>query len=221
MEYCPWAERTRMALTLKGIKYDIINCNPSRKPKFLTDTNPSGQTPVLLHDGNVICESEVTVEYIDQVFPGIKLYPADAGDRARARVLIINFSSKVVPVMYKHLKDHSEENFADLVDQLEKFAEKPFKELGTPYFGGQQINTIDVNIWPFLERIDAASRGGFSRELPADRLPTLIDYIERMKNTPEIKDVIHSPEDHLHVRKTFLEGKTDFNYKSEHPFYAA
>eukprot|EP00118_Oscarella_pearsei_P008275 m.41835 g.41835 ORF g.41835 m.41835 type:complete len:78 (+) comp33271_c0_seq2:3-236(+) len=61
MEYCPWAERTRMALTLKGIKYDIINCNPSRKPKFLTDTNPSGQTPVLLHDGNVICESEVTV----------------------------------------------------------------------------------------------------------------------------------------------------------------
>ena len=109
-----------MALSVKGVPFDVINCNLKEKPKFLTDANPNGQVPVLLHDGKVMYESDVTVgevlqvqergaplsrsrspvvfflEYIDAVFPdGVKLYPADPFERAKGRIVIINFSNKV------------------------------------------------------------------------------------------------------------------------------
>eukprot|EP00118_Oscarella_pearsei_P024631 m.306477 g.306477 ORF g.306477 m.306477 type:complete len:247 (+) comp41272_c0_seq1:127-867(+) len=222
MEYCPWAQRTRLALAVKGVKHDVINCNLKERPKFLWDANPNGQVPVILHAGNVIYESEITVEYIDQTFPeGIKLYPEDPGKRARARIVITNFASKVVPAMYKSIREPSEENVTNLVDLLERCGEKPLKALGTPYFGGQQVNTVDVNIWPFLERIDASIQIGVSKPLPVDRFPTLIAYIDRMKSTPGIKDVIHSPADHSHFRKSYMEGKPDYNHQSKNPIYAA
>ena len=106
---------------MKGVPFDVINCDLQKKPKFLTDANPNGQVPVLLHDGNVVHESEVTVgefcnkgrgggggggpfrssrcfflEYVDAAFPdGVKLYPADPFERAKVRMTIIDFSNKV------------------------------------------------------------------------------------------------------------------------------
>jgi len=48
--------------------------------------NPSGQVPVLVHDGAVITESTVINEYLDDVFPEVPLRPADPVARARMRV---------------------------------------------------------------------------------------------------------------------------------------
>jgi glutathione S-transferase len=48
--------------------------------------NPSGQVPVLVHDGKVITESTVIDEYLDEVFPDPPLKPADPYGRARMRI---------------------------------------------------------------------------------------------------------------------------------------
>jgi glutathione S-transferase len=48
--------------------------------------NPSGQVPVLIHDGLVITESTVINEYVDEAFPDVPLRPSDAYGRARMRV---------------------------------------------------------------------------------------------------------------------------------------
>jgi glutathione S-transferase len=55
------------------------------EPEFLK-INPAGQVPVLVHDGRVLTESTVINEYIDTVFPGPPLRPADPFDRARMRI---------------------------------------------------------------------------------------------------------------------------------------
>src|ERR1700680_20480 len=48
--------------------------------------NPSGQVPVLVHDGAVITESTVINEYLDEVFPEPPLHSDDPVARARMRV---------------------------------------------------------------------------------------------------------------------------------------
>jgi len=55
------------------------------EPEFLK-INPAGQVPVLVHDGRVLTESTVINEYIDTVFQGPALRPADPFDRARMRI---------------------------------------------------------------------------------------------------------------------------------------
>jgi glutathione S-transferase len=48
--------------------------------------NPSGQVPVLVHDGKVLTESTVINEYVDEAFPDTPLRPPDAYGRARMRI---------------------------------------------------------------------------------------------------------------------------------------
>jgi glutathione S-transferase len=55
------------------------------EPAFVK-INPNGQVPVLVHDGAVITESTVINEYLEDVFPEVRLRPADPVARARMRV---------------------------------------------------------------------------------------------------------------------------------------
>ncbi|HEY2590802.1 MAG TPA: glutathione S-transferase N-terminal domain-containing protein, partial [Steroidobacteraceae bacterium] len=48
--------------------------------------NPIGQVPALVHYGKVVTESTVINEYLDEVFDGPPLRPADPYWRARMRI---------------------------------------------------------------------------------------------------------------------------------------
>jgi glutathione S-transferase len=53
-------------------------------PTFLA-INPDGQVPVLVHDGEIITETSVINEYLDDVFPDPPLRPESPIERARMR----------------------------------------------------------------------------------------------------------------------------------------
>jgi GSH-dependent disulfide-bond oxidoreductase len=48
--------------------------------------NPRGQVPVLVHDGRVLTETTLILEYLDAVFPDPPLSPSQAADRYAMRV---------------------------------------------------------------------------------------------------------------------------------------
>jgi ganglioside-induced differentiation-associated protein 1 len=48
--------------------------------------NPKAVVPALVHDGNVIVESTVINEYLDETFPDVPLKPKSAVERAEMRV---------------------------------------------------------------------------------------------------------------------------------------
>ncbi len=78
-----------ICLKEKGIDFTShlmdIQAFEQHEPWFLK-INPDGQVPVLVHDGEVIAESTVINEYLDQVYPNPPLRPADALSCARMRV---------------------------------------------------------------------------------------------------------------------------------------
>jgi glutathione S-transferase len=55
------------------------------QPEFVA-INPNGQVPVLVHDGTVITESTVINEYLEDVFPTVRLRPRDPVAVAQMRI---------------------------------------------------------------------------------------------------------------------------------------
>jgi glutathione S-transferase len=77
-----------LGLNEKGVAFTsrFVNLHnfEQHEPAFVR-INPNGQVPALLHDGRVITESTCINEYVDEVFAGPALKPADPYWRARMR----------------------------------------------------------------------------------------------------------------------------------------
>ncbi|KAF8391048.1 hypothetical protein HHK36_023348 [Tetracentron sinense] len=59
--------RVKIALALKGIKYEYKSEDLRDKSPLLLKMNPVHQKiPVLIHNGKPICESLIMVQYIDE-----------------------------------------------------------------------------------------------------------------------------------------------------------
>src|SRR6476660_3080592 len=80
--------KVRLALKEKGLEYEShflnIPAQDHLKPEYLA-VNPDGQVPTLIHGGNVITETSVINEYLDDAFPHPPLRPTNALDCARMR----------------------------------------------------------------------------------------------------------------------------------------
>lgn len=87
----PVANSMKVLLCLKEKRLEFVSHYvdllrfEQHQPQFLK-INPNGQVPVLIHDGAVITESTVINEYLDDVFPQVRLKPESPVERARMRV---------------------------------------------------------------------------------------------------------------------------------------
>ncbi|XP_010857697.1 PREDICTED: glutathione S-transferase omega-2 isoform X2 [Bison bison bison] len=89
MRFCPYAHRTRLVLRAKGIRHEVININLRNKPEWYFTKHPFGQIPVLENSKcQLIYESVIACEYLDDAYPGRKLYPYDPYERARQKMLL-------------------------------------------------------------------------------------------------------------------------------------
>ncbi len=81
--------KVRMALAEKGVgwngRYIDTRKGEQRSPEYLK-LNPNGLVPTLVHGPNVVIESTVINEYVDETFPGPALKPDDQMGRARMRI---------------------------------------------------------------------------------------------------------------------------------------
>ncbi len=82
------SKQVRHCLREKGLPYESKYVELWRYENLSPDylkLNPNGVVPTLVHDGNVICDSSVICEYLDEVFPEPALAPRDPVGRAHLR----------------------------------------------------------------------------------------------------------------------------------------
>lgn len=80
--------KVRLCLEEKGLEWRSENVNLMRFENLAPDylaVNPDGLVPTLIHDRHTIVESSIINEYLDGVFPGPPLRPADEVALARMR----------------------------------------------------------------------------------------------------------------------------------------
>ena len=92
---CPFSQRCRFVLFEKGMDFEIRDVDLFNKPEDINVMNPYGQVPVLVERDLILYESNIINEYIDERFPHPQLMPADPVQRARARLLLLNFELEV------------------------------------------------------------------------------------------------------------------------------
>ena len=114
------SKKSRLCLREKGLPYKShylsLDKFEHHTPEY-RKLNPNGVVPTLVHDGQVVIESGVINEYVDEVFAEVPLRPADALGRAKMRVFCkmadefalpavrVPTWSRVKPAMVKAMTD--------------------------------------------------------------------------------------------------------------------
>ncbi|XP_041645803.1 glutathione S-transferase omega-1-like [Cheilinus undulatus] len=210
MRFCPFAHRARLVLSAKGIKHETININLKDKPDWFLEKNPLGLVPTLeTPAGEVIYESPITCEYLDEAYPEKKLLPSSPYGKAQQKMMLEHFS-KVTPYFYKIPTGRKN---GDDVSGLEGELKEKFAKLNqdlvnkkTQFFGGDSITMIDYMMWPWFERLEI-----FDLKHCLDNTPELKMWTERMMDDPAVKATTHSIDTYKAFFKSYVDGKPNYD----------
>ena len=93
--------RVRIALGLKGLRYDYVAVNLLRSEQLAPDfaARTAAQAVPLLEDGDALVgQSLAIIEYLDETHPEPPLLPGDALARARIRALAQDIACEIHPL---------------------------------------------------------------------------------------------------------------------------
>ena len=93
--------RVRIALGLKGLRYDYVAVNLLRSEQLAPDfaARTAAQAVPLLEDGDALVgQSLAIIEYLDETHPEPPLLPGDALARARIRALAQDITCEIHPL---------------------------------------------------------------------------------------------------------------------------
>ena len=83
------SQKVRLALAEKDLDWEgrhlDLRAGDTQTAEYLK-LNPKGVVPTLDHDGRIVRESNVILEYLEDAFPDPSLRPADAHDKADMRL---------------------------------------------------------------------------------------------------------------------------------------
>ncbi|MEM6641159.1 MAG: glutathione S-transferase family protein [Pseudomonadota bacterium] len=97
--------RVRMTLEEKGLEWDSHHLDLMKK-EHVTEAyfgiNPNGLVPTLVHDGQVIIESDDIIDYLDTTFPQPSLRPDDQAEIER----MLEWLHRSTKIHLKAVKTH-------------------------------------------------------------------------------------------------------------------
>lgn len=210
----PFVIRVRVMLNLKGLPYEYVEENLSSKSALLLGSNPVHKSvPVLLHGGRPVNESQIIVQYIDEVWAGTgpSVLPSDPYERAVARFWAAYVDDKVASAWLGMMfKSKTEEERAEAVARalaaLETL-EGAFRECskGKAFFGGDGIGFVDVVLGGYLGWFKALDKLIGRRLIDPARTPLLATWEEQFRAADAAKGVVPDDADKLlEFRRTLL-----------------
>lgn len=184
----PYAMSAFVALTEKQLPFDIKTVDLAEKEHYQTSYSSASLThrvPTLIHDEFTLSESSAIDEYIDEVFPGTMLYPADVKQRARARQVQAWMRSDLMPIrmergttviFYQRKKPSLSLEGHEAARKLFFFAGQLLPQGAKSLFGEWSIADVDLSL--MLQRLICNGD-----EVP----PRLADYANYQWQRPSIR----------------------------------
>src|SRR6476659_6940464 len=83
----PYVRKVLACMNLKGLAYEVDPITPFYGNEEFRRLSPLCRIPVLIDGDFAISDSSVICAYLDDAYPGHRLFPADPKDGARARWL--------------------------------------------------------------------------------------------------------------------------------------
>ncbi|MDB5489264.1 MAG: glutathione S-transferase family protein [Reyranella sp.] len=186
-DLCPYVQRAAIALAEKGVPFERRDVDLANKPAWFMAISPLGKVPLLQVDDDVLFESAVIVEYLDET-RGPKLHPEDALVRARHRAWM-EFSSSILADIWTIETTPEQAVFDAKVQTLREKFVRLEGELGTgPWFAGEAFSLVDAVFAPAFRYFDVFDRfidlGVF-----AD-LPKMQAWRRALSARPSVRDAV-------------------------------
>ncbi len=195
---CPFVQRSVIALNAKDVQFDRIDIDLANKPEWFLDLVPTGKVPALLLEGEVLFESAVISEFLDESY-GTPLLAQTPLARAKERAWIC-FASDLLGSQFALLKATSQEE----VDAKKEAWILKLLQIGAitkgAYYNGESLSLLDTAIAPLFTRLrlipslhsEVAQRAG--KDSP------LMHWIDSIAQLPEVANSVADDFDSQFVR---------------------
>jgi glutathione S-transferase len=190
-----FATKTRIVLYAKGINFEKVNPPGGMGSADYKKINPLGKIPSLeLDNGQIIAESEIINEYLEDKYPETPLLPKDAEGRAKVRAFTRFHDLYLEPplraLLPKLFGQKLDDNFVaekvaeinSRLDQLETMIVSPCMAGGSPTLADAAIAPTIFFMTNFLP--------GFGSKGPGEGRPKLAAWWAAVQQVPPAKKAL-------------------------------
>ena len=184
---CPFVQRAAITLGYKNVEHKVTFIDLADPPEWFLEISPLGKVPVLKVDGEILFESAVINEYLDETTGG-ELQPKDPLARAKNRAWI-EVASNMLGFSYMMKTATEQDKYEKYRDQLVSQMDKIENRLDDgPWFNGKEFSLADTAFAPLFAH-DAVANYQFSVIDPVT-MPKLDTWSRRLLALPAVKNSV-------------------------------
>jgi glutathione S-transferase len=186
-DLCPYVQRAAIVLAEKAVPFERVNIDLYDKPAWFLAISPLGRVPVLRVGAEVLFESAVIAEYLEETQEP-RLHPADPLEKARHRAWI-EFAATLLDDTWVIETGKDEAAFdarrATMRGKFERVEALP--GLGH-FFAGDRFSIVDAAFAPVFRYFDT-----FDRMAPLgilDGLPRIATWRAALAARPSVRGAV-------------------------------
>jgi glutathione S-transferase len=205
---CPFVQRAVITLKHKNIDFEITYIDLAEPPDWFLELSPLAKVPVLKVDDEVLFESAVINEYLDEITGG-DLQPRDPLARAKNRAWI-EFASNMLGNLHMMKMSKDEERYNKYRDVLVSQLQRVEKRLGNgPWFNGAEFSLADTAFAPLFRQNSVA--GNKLSVLDPETMPRVAAWAQRLLALPEVRDSVVDEFEDLYLSAMQKNGSYSLN----------
>lgn len=160
------SQKVRICLHEKGLEFAEQKLDLFQGDQLTEEykkLNPNGVVPTLVHDDEVIIDSSVIIEYLDELFPQPPLSPATAAGRAHMREWMRFFEEVPAPavrvpsynrVFLQHFQKMTDEEFIAF-GESKPLRKDFFLKMGRTGYSDEEMRQAEGRLRMTIERMEA------------------------------------------------------------------
>ncbi|WP_428087575.1 glutathione S-transferase family protein [Candidatus Thioglobus sp.] len=148
---CPFAQRAIISLNTQKLDFKMTYINPMDPPDWFTAISPTGQVPLLKVDDQIVFESSVISEFINDISP-TSIHPKDVVQKANNRAWI-DFSSTMLGDLFNLVIGDEAAFNAAKKSLFSKLSKLEAVKSNKAFFNGESFNLIDIALAPIFMRL--------------------------------------------------------------------
>ncbi|TMW87970.1 hypothetical protein EJD97_019191, partial [Solanum chilense] len=182
--------RVIWALKLKGINFEYIDEDMSKKSSLLVKYNPiHKKVPILIHGDKIICESMIIVEYIDETWQLNPLLSTDSYERATSRfwAKYIEETSHSTWNVFCYTGEKQQNAIKESLEMFKTIEENALGEKNI-LFGSENIGFVDIAFGGYSLWMEIIEEIVGIKLLNPHNFPRINNWIKNFKEVKAIKD---------------------------------
>ena len=190
---CPFAIRVRMTLHEKGVSFVTREENLKNMSEQLKTMHPEAKVPVLVFGDQVLYESAIITEFIEDQFPQNPLMPKGSIERAEIRLWTYWCNQQFKPDVdrFKYGTSRFPESECEgakerVLGHLKKLEDRLTRSV---WLVGEAFSLADIHVFPFFRQL--------SRMNPApeflDQFPVTQKWLETIVARPTFEATMAKP----------------------------